>query len=238
MAEAWGDEDEVVDEWGTEDESVEAAAPPTSTPSPTPDTGEAPQTARPSWNMFGQRMDYPEPGTPGAKVAAGAFAEGAEALAGVPELIATLGSTIAAEPISGLAGLYTELSPGTAPGSGADTARAVQEAMTIWPQSRYGQKAIGAVGNALEPLGEAFTGIETFLGDAAYEATESPGMAAAATVIPTPRRRMPLVNRSLNIVAAAFCCMSGGMRFIMSLNVDTSPFVNFCTPLANLLMKL
>ena len=188
MAEAWGDEDEVVDEWGTEDESVEsveAATPPPATAPPTPDTGEAPQAARPSWNMFGQRMDYPEPGTPGAKVAAGAFAEGAEALAGVPELIATLGSTIAAEPISGLAGLYTELSPGTAPGSGADTARAVQEAMTIGPQSRYGQKAIGAVGSALEPLGEAFTGVETFLGDAAYEVTGSPGMAAAAAVIPT-----------------------------------------------------
>ena len=152
------------------------------TPEPEPEPEPAPEPRRPSWNMFGQRIDYSEAD---ADADPGAFQMGAEALAGTPELIATLGSAMVAEPVSGLAGLYTELSPGEQPGAGAETVRGVQESLMIGPQSRYGEAALGAVAGALEPLGEAISGVESFLGEATLEATGSPEMAALAHAVPT-----------------------------------------------------
>jgi hypothetical protein len=72
---------------------------------------------------------------------------------------------------------------------GADAAtRAInrtQEAMTYQPRTELGQENIQAVGEFMQPVGDAFIGDSEYLGDAAYDATGSPALGAAAYSVPT-----------------------------------------------------
>lgn len=124
--------------------------------------------------------------------------------AGVVEPAATIGTSIVAEPLAGLAGLMSTIAPVggalspeaqafaepsefTAPGAdvGAKVVGATKEALTFQPRTEKGQASLQAVGEFFQPLGEAISGAEQFLGEKTFEATESPAAAAAATTLPT-----------------------------------------------------
>tara|TARA_R110000824_G_scaffold379158_1_gene571032 strand:+ start:146 stop:1549 length:1404 start_codon:yes stop_codon:yes gene_type:complete len=98
------------------------------------------------------------------------------------EPLLSLGSSIIAEPISGLAGL-------AALPFGADVASnaisGVQDSLTYQPRTEDGQAAMQSLTSALAPVGEAFTGASKFLGDKTYDVTGSPSLAAAAYSVPT-----------------------------------------------------
>tara|TARA_R110000803_G_scaffold31740_1_gene70469 strand:- start:504 stop:1394 length:891 start_codon:yes stop_codon:yes gene_type:complete len=98
------------------------------------------------------------------------------------EPLLSLGSSIIAEPISGLAGL-------AALPFGADVASnaisGVQDSLTYQPRTEDGQAAMQSLTSALAPVGEAFTGASKFLGDKTYDMTGSPSLAAAAYSVPT-----------------------------------------------------
>lgn len=101
---------------------------------------------------------------------------------GYVEPILTMGSAVIAEPVSGMAGLAA-----LPYGSEAAT-RAInrtQEAMTYRPRTQEGDNALKIIGELFEPVGDAFIGASEYLGDAAYDATGSPALGAAAYSVPT-----------------------------------------------------
>lgn len=104
---------------------------------------------------------------------------------GVLETAATIGSSIVAEPASGLAGIAQSLNPFAEDGAGADAVEAVREAMTYEPRTEQGKQYLSSTGETLQPVGEALQKAERWLGDGAYEATGSPAVAALAMTIPT-----------------------------------------------------
>jgi len=101
---------------------------------------------------------------------------------GYVEPILTMGSAAFAEPVSGLVGL-------AALPYGVDaSARAIantQEAMTYQPRTEDGQQGLQDLGEFMQPVGDAFIGASEYLGDAAYNATGSPALGAAAYSVPT-----------------------------------------------------
>ena len=121
---------------------------------------------------------------------------------GIGEVIDTVGSSIVAEPIAGLAGIATGIQGNLSEGlerqgmQGAadfvkpsrtpeEAVNQTREAITIMPQSETGKEYLGNVGEKLAPVGEFFKGAENSIGDFVYEKTGSPALAAAATTIPT-----------------------------------------------------
>ena len=101
---------------------------------------------------------------------------------GYVEPILTMGSAAFAEPVSGLMGL-------AALPYGADAAtRAInrtQEALTYQPRTKQGIESLQDLGEFMQPVGDAFIGASEYLGDAAYNATGSPALGAAAYSVPT-----------------------------------------------------
>ena len=108
-----------------------------------------------------------------------------EAIRGPAEATAALATGALAEPIAGVAGIAQAINPFAEPGAGARAVEATREALTFQPPSEAGQEALRTVGETLEPVTEAITTAETFLGDKTMELTGSPALAAAATTIPT-----------------------------------------------------
>jgi len=101
---------------------------------------------------------------------------------GYVEPILTMGSAAFAEPVSGMMGL-------AALPYGSDAAtRAInrtQEAMTYQPRTEDGQQGLQDAAEFMQPVGDAFIGASEYLGDAAYDATGSPALGAAAYSVPT-----------------------------------------------------
>ena len=101
---------------------------------------------------------------------------------GYVEPILTMGSAAFAEPASGLMGL-------AALPYGVDASnRAIantQEAMTYQPRTEDGQQGLQDAAEFMQPVGDAFIGASEYLGDAAYNATGSPALGAAAYSVPT-----------------------------------------------------
>lgn len=99
----------------------------------------------------------------------------------VVEPAMTAVSASIAEPVSGLVGL-------AALPFGVDVStRAIertQDAMTYQPRSEAGRQGLQGLQELMAPVGEAFEGASSYLGDAAYEATGSPAAGAAAYSIP------------------------------------------------------
>lgn len=121
---------------------------------------------------------------------------------GVGEAALTLGSSIVAEPLSGLSGIANMAQENLSEGlerQGLDTAaefvkpdisaaQAVENTrqdLTYQPRTQEGQENLQTIGDTLQPIGEAFSKAESLLGDAVFDATGSPALAAAATTIPT-----------------------------------------------------
>ena len=103
----------------------------------------------------------------------------------VLEPVATVASSIVAEPIAGIAGIGQALNPFAEPGAGARAVEATRDALTFKPRTQTGQKGLQSVGEALQPVGEAVGAIEDFLGDGTLALTGSPTLAAGAATLPT-----------------------------------------------------
>ena len=104
---------------------------------------------------------------------------------GFGEAALTAASSVVAEPVAGIAGMVAAANPFGDSGDGARAVDAVRGGMTYQPKTNKGREYLGAVGSALEPVGEAFAASEDFLGNKAFEMTGSPAIAAAAKTIPT-----------------------------------------------------
>ena len=92
----------------------------------------------------------------------------------------SIASSLAAEPVAGLAGLYSAATGGDA----TATIESVREGMTWDPKTQRGQENLEAIGGALAPVGEAITSASETLGDTAYDLTGSPVIAAAFYTVP------------------------------------------------------
>ncbi len=107
-----------------------------------------------------------------------------ENILGTAEAGISVGTSIVSDIAGGVAGLATGLIT-----DDSEAAQAVQEGIaedfTFVPRGEEGQERLEQVGELLAPVGEALQEAESFLGDAAFEATGSPAFAAAATVLPT-----------------------------------------------------
>ena len=104
---------------------------------------------------------------------------------GIIEPALTIATGVVAEPIAGFAGIAQAINPFAEEGAGARAVEATREALTFQPRTQAGQESLQAVGTALQPIGEALTGAEKFLGDTVFEATNSPTLAAVASSLPT-----------------------------------------------------
>jgi len=103
----------------------------------------------------------------------------------VLEPLATVASSVVAEPIAGVAGIGQALNPFAEQGAGSRAVEATRDALTFKPRTQTGQAGLEAVGGALQPVGEALAATEDFLGDTALDITGSPAAAATAATLPT-----------------------------------------------------
>jgi hypothetical protein len=99
---------------------------------------------------------------------------------GVGEAALAIGSGIVAEPIAGLVGIGSAVMGGAE--AGAKTVEETKEALTYEPRTEEGKEDIQAVGEFMQPVGEAFKSAEDFLGDIGYEIAGPAGGAAGATI--------------------------------------------------------
>lgn len=116
--------------------------------------------------------------------------------ASVVEPLATIASSIVAEPIAGITGIgaglgtkaanilgvETEIDPARA---GSEAVERTRQALTFQPRTKEGAAGLQALSENLAPVAEALEGAEEFLGDGVFEATGSPELAALATTAPT-----------------------------------------------------
>lgn len=98
------------------------------------------------------------------------------------EPAATAVTSAIAEPVSGFAGLAA--APWGVDAS-VNAINKTQQGMTYQPKSEAGLQGLQALQKFMQPVGDAFEGASSYLGDAAYEATGSPALGAAAYSIPT-----------------------------------------------------
>jgi hypothetical protein len=96
--------------------------------------------------------------------------------------LAIISSSIA-DPIAGLAGIGMSAFDGVA--RGTDTISNVKNALSYVPKTRAGKVGMKAVADTLQPVSDALTGAEDYLGSNTLELTGSPFLAAAAATIPT-----------------------------------------------------
>ena len=102
---------------------------------------------------------------------------------GTAEAIGAIASGAIAEPLAGLAGIGAAIAPGGR--TGGEAVESTRAALTRQPKTQEGQSQIQAVGDFVAPVVDALQGAEQGLGNAAFDATGSPAIAAAATAIPT-----------------------------------------------------
>lgn len=104
---------------------------------------------------------------------------------GVAETVGTVASSIVAEPLAGLAGIAQSVNPLADKGAGAEAVEATRESLTYQPRTESGQESLQSFGETMRPVAEFIQESEQGLGDAVFEKTDSPALAAAATTIPT-----------------------------------------------------
>ncbi|USD19938.1 hypothetical protein MJO52_12705 [Microbulbifer variabilis] len=101
------------------------------------------------------------------------------------EVLGAVGSSVLAEPISGLAGIAQSLNPWAEPGAGAQAVEATRDFLTYEPRTDEGRDKLNTLSDFIEPAGRAMEYAEKSLGDATYNATGSPALAAGAASVPT-----------------------------------------------------
>jgi len=115
-----------------------------------------------------------------------------EQIIGGLETAGTFGSSIAAEPIAGVAGLLSSLVPGGEEGVGAGVVEGVREQLTYEPRTKAGREQLISLSETLQPLAEGLKTAEQTLGDLGYELGElipiegaPEALGAAGATIPT-----------------------------------------------------
>lgn len=103
---------------------------------------------------------------------------------GVGENIDVLAAGALLEPVAGIAGIVQALNPFAEEGAGARAVEAVR-GLAPQPKTEVGKAQQQALGEALQPVGEALTTAERFLGDETLRATGSPALATVAHTLPT-----------------------------------------------------
>ncbi len=111
-----------------------------------------------------------------------------EDIIGGLETAATIASGAIAEPVAGLFAAYEQF-------KGGDPSALVpfmQKELTYEPRTEAGKQQVQAVGELMQPIGEAFQGVEKTLGDTVFEAANkiglesvAPELAAMAHTLPT-----------------------------------------------------
>ena len=96
------------------------------------------------------------------------------------ENLATVGSAIAAEPISGVAGIGTSLVAG--PEAGAEAVEAVQEALTLDPITEQGRTNLVNLSKSLQPVAEILERAEQVSGDTGFDIAGPVGGAIGASL--------------------------------------------------------
>ena len=119
-----------------------------------------------------------------------------ESIASVVEPVAAIVSGAVAEPIAGIAGIVQAINPLAEPGAGPQAIESVREALTFQPRTEGGQQALQTVAGVIEPIAEVISEVEEGLGDAVFEKTGSPALAAMAKALPT------LASELLGVAAA------------------------------------
>lgn len=115
----------------------------------------------------------------------GVLERAADTALGVADAALVVGSNFVSEPFAGLAGIAQSLNPFAEEGAGAEAVEGTRDLLSAQPRTEVGSNIVGALGDALEPVGEALSSLENYLGDNAYEATGSAALAAAAKTVPT-----------------------------------------------------
>ena len=108
------------------------------------------------------------------------------------EPVATMASGFAGEALGGLAGLartgggmlFGE-NTDDAVNAGVSAVNNVKDFVTIQPQTQYGAMGMDHIGKLVEPLAEGIDKASNYLGNKAFDATGSPGAAAAAYTLPS-----------------------------------------------------
>lgn len=103
-------------------------------------------------------------------------------VAGAAEVAGNVASSVAAEPLAGLAGIASMVPGGRSP---TEAITATRDALRYEPRTDAGREYLRNTGEALQPVGEAFQWAEDKLGNAVFEKTGSPTLAAAAVSLPT-----------------------------------------------------
>jgi GNAT superfamily N-acetyltransferase len=96
----------------------------------------------------------------------------------------TIGSSVIAEPVSGLAGIGSLLSGRSVSDAALAIAQA-QSAMTYQPRTAQGAQGLQGFQQVMQPIGDVVQGASQNLGDKAYSATGSPLAGAIGYSLPT-----------------------------------------------------
>ena len=136
------------------------------------------------FNEFAEKIGYQMPDPMGIQQpsAARQFWDNS---VGELEVAGTIGSSIVAEPLAGIAGIAQSLNPWADEGAGARAVEGVRDTLTYKPQTEAGERKLQSVAGVLEPVGKAMEWAEKGLGDSIYNATGSPALATAGTMVPT-----------------------------------------------------
>ena len=108
-----------------------------------------------------------------------------EKIIGGLEVARGIAGSAVAEPVAGISGLVASALPGEE-GQGAKTVDAVRKAITEFtsPTTKEGIEQQQFIAETLQPVGEAISSAENFLGDTAFDLTGSPSIAALAKSFP------------------------------------------------------
>ena len=104
---------------------------------------------------------------------------------GVEEAVLSVASSILAEPVAGVAGIAQSLNIFAEEGAGARAVEATRKALTFRPENEDAQENLRAFADFVKPAADFFTDLESSAGDAVFDATGSPFLAAIAKTAPT-----------------------------------------------------
>lgn len=160
---------------------------------------------------------------------------------GIPDVALSLGSSVLAEPVAGIAGLAS------APFFGSDEATSiinqVRDFMTIQPQTDEGKQVMQAIGKALQPIAQNLEGASQEMGNELYQASGSPAAGAYGATMPTALAEIASlgIGRGVNTAAQraksiakaapdaekASTVMAGVAEGIPVLSTDVNPPATF-----------
>lgn len=106
-----------------------------------------------------------------------------EGIIGGTQAIGSVASGLLAEPVAGLRGLF-ELATGGSAEEATKQIESTREALTYQPRTPAGRTGLRNIGKMVGPYAELLAAPGEFLGEQAFEATESPFAATAARLLP------------------------------------------------------